>query len=114
MCKGLLKFKFVILVQLLWYDLTFKKIGQAFIIASSNAGDDSVKALRLTLKAWIGIAMLMGLLTYDVYIDTSTLLHCTSMNKSRGGLDNHFIIALSYHFTPLAKGWKFGILTLKN
>ncbi|CAB9540912.1 hypothetical protein [uncultured Gammaproteobacteria bacterium] len=48
--------------------------------------------------------MLMGLLTYDVYIDTSTLLHCTSMNKSRGGLDNHFIIALSYHFTPLAKG----------
>jgi hypothetical protein len=25
--------------------------GQAFIIASSNTGDDSVKALRLTLKA---------------------------------------------------------------
>jgi hypothetical protein len=71
MCKGLLKFKFVILVQLLWYDLTFKKTGQAFIIASSNIGDDSVKALRLTLKAWTGVAMLMRLVTYGVYIDTA-------------------------------------------
>jgi hypothetical protein len=47
----------------------------------------------------------LGNVTYNVYIDTNALLHCTIVNKSRfyGGLDNHFIIALGYHFTPLAK-----------
>ncbi|CAC9619322.1 hypothetical protein [uncultured Gammaproteobacteria bacterium] len=50
--------------------------------------------------------VILGNVTYDVYIDTSTLLYCTIVNRLRfyGGLDNHFIIALGYHFTPLAKG----------